>query len=403
MTMHVTTLPEEFQKALPVIETLENAGYEAYFVGGSVRDIIMGKAIHDVDIATSAFPAEVQALFSHTFDIGIEHGTVLVLLDDEQYEVTTFRTESTYQDYRRPDSVTFVRSLEEDLKRRDFRMNALAMKKDGTIIDLFDGVSDIQKKRICAVGEPDERFHEDALRMMRALRFASQLDFTIEPQTYQAISRHHELLRKISIERIQQEWLKLLNGKAPCKGIEAFIDTKCFESCPILSDYRDGLVTLSQTLLHGVNEPQAWLLISWCCKLDDKQTKALLKTWKCSNAMIHLVVPARSGLIKRVNHQLTDWDCYELGLEHLQLIECCLPHLQQEMDIDAITMRYQSLPIHSIKDLAVDGKLLLQTLDVKPGRWMGAFLSEAQRQIIAKNWLNERAFLIEKAKEFIEK
>src|SRR5699024_8631518 len=130
-------MPQEYIKARPIINKLEQAGFEAYFVGGSVRDILLHQKIHDVDIATSAFPAEVKAIFPKTIDIGIEHGTVLVLSEGEQYEITTFRTESTYQDFRRPDDVQFVRSLEEDLKRRDFTINALALNKKGTVIDLF--------------------------------------------------------------------------------------------------------------------------------------------------------------------------------------------------------------------------------------------------------------------------
>lgn len=175
--MKLTKLPKEFAEAAPLLKKIEAAGYEAYFVGGSVRDTILGQPIHDVDIATSAFPAEIKALFPRTIDIGIEHGTVLVLWEQAQYEITTFRTEAAYQDYRRPDKVDFVRSLKEDLKRRDFTINALALQEDGVIIDLFDGLADIDNQILRAVGHPQERFHEDALRMMRGLRFVSQLGF----------------------------------------------------------------------------------------------------------------------------------------------------------------------------------------------------------------------------------
>ena len=131
-------MPSEFQKALPVLEKIKEAGFEAYFVGGSVRDALLNRPIHDVDIATSSYPEETKRIFSRTADIGIEHGTVLVLDGDEEYEVTTFRTEDVYVDYRRPSAVSFVRSLEEDLKRRDFTVNAFALDETGEIIDLFD-------------------------------------------------------------------------------------------------------------------------------------------------------------------------------------------------------------------------------------------------------------------------
>lgn len=178
--MRLNELPIEYKKAIPVIRKIEAAGFEAYFVGGSVRDTLLGQKIHDVDIATSAFPEEIKQLFPKTIDIGIEHGTVLVFHEEEQYEITTFRTESTYQDYRRPDSVSFVRTLEEDLKRRDFTINAFALKEDGEIIDLFDGLTDLENHVLRAVGRPFERFHEDALRMMRGLRFVSQLGFKLK-------------------------------------------------------------------------------------------------------------------------------------------------------------------------------------------------------------------------------
>ena len=205
--MIVEQIPSEFQQALPVLKTIQDNGFEAYFVGGSVRDTIMGLPIHDVDIATSAYPAEVKALFKKTVDTGIEHGTVMVIDHGEGYEVTTFRTESGYQDYRRPDKVTFVRSLADDLKRRDLTINALAMDMNGKIVDLFGGLDDLKNHLIRAVGVPAERYHEDALRMMRTVRFASKLDFAIDPTTEKAIAENAPLLAKIAVERIHEEWV----------------------------------------------------------------------------------------------------------------------------------------------------------------------------------------------------
>lgn len=138
--MKIETLPAEFEPARPILSRIEEAGFEAYFVGGCVRDTILNLPIHDIDIATSAYPAEIKQIFSRTVDTGIEHGTVMILDHGTGYETTTFRTESGYQDFRRPDSVTFVRSLKEDLQRRDFTINALALKEDGTVVDLFDGL-----------------------------------------------------------------------------------------------------------------------------------------------------------------------------------------------------------------------------------------------------------------------
>ena len=164
--MRLSYLPSEFQKALPILEKIKAAGFEAYFVGGSVRDALLNRPIHDVDIASSSYPEETKQIFERTVDIGIEHGTVLVLENGGEYEVTTFRTEDVYVDYRRPSSVSFVRSLEEDLKRRDFTVNAFALNENAEVIDKFNGLADLDNRVLRAVGKAEERFNEDALRIM---------------------------------------------------------------------------------------------------------------------------------------------------------------------------------------------------------------------------------------------
>ncbi len=204
--MKIETLSSEFVAAQPVLQRLEAAGFEAYFVGGAVRDMLLQKPIHDVDIASAAFPEEVKKQFDKTVDTGIQHGTVMVLDHGLGYEITTFRTESTYTDFRRPDTVTFVRSLSEDLQRRDFTINALAMTYDGEIVDLFEGLADLSAGVIRAVGEAEVRFTEDALRMMRALRFSAQLGFQIAPDTRAALQRLAPNLAKIAVERIRVEF-----------------------------------------------------------------------------------------------------------------------------------------------------------------------------------------------------
>ena len=180
-------MKEPFLTAVPVLERLEAAGFEAYFVGGSVRDFLLNKEINDVDIATSATPDEVKQIFSKTVDIGIEHGTVLVLYQNQGYEITTFRSEAEYENFRRPKEVAFIRSLSEDLQRRDFTMNAIAMDKGGDLIDPFQGKLAILNQVIQTVGNAENRFQEDALRMMRAVRFVSQLSFKIEEATLTAL------------------------------------------------------------------------------------------------------------------------------------------------------------------------------------------------------------------------
>ncbi len=206
------TLPADVEK---IINTLEASGHEAYAVGGCVRDCILGKIPHDWDITTSAQPGDVKALFKKTFDTGIEHGTVTVLMGKTGYEVTTYRIDGKYEDGRHPSEVIFTASLEEDLKRRDFTINAMAYNPDRGLVDLFDGMADLKKGIIRAVGNPIERFTEDALRMLRALRFAAQLGFDIEPATYEAIKTLAPTLDKISAERIQVELVKLVTSANP--------------------------------------------------------------------------------------------------------------------------------------------------------------------------------------------
>ena len=173
--------------ATQIIERLEKAGFEAYVVGGCVRDSLLGKTPHDWDITTSALPEQVKSLFSHTVDTGLKHGTVTVLIGKEGFEVTTYRIDGEYDDGRHPNQVQFTLSLEEDLKRRDFTINAMAYNPTRGLVDLFGGISDLEERIIRCVGDPIARFSEDALRMMRAVRFAAQLDFEIEANTKQAV------------------------------------------------------------------------------------------------------------------------------------------------------------------------------------------------------------------------
>ena len=230
--MKLSYLPSEFQKALPILEKIKAAGFEAYFVGGSVRDALLNRPIHDVDIASSSYPEETKQIFERTVDIGIEHGTVLVLENGGEYEVTTFRTEDVYVDYRRPSSVSFVRSLEEDLKRRDFTVNAFALNENAEVIDKFNGLADLDNRVLRAVGKAEERFNEDALRIMRGLRFAASLDFDIEEKTFEAMTSHAFLLEKISIERSFIEFDKLLLAPHWKKGVKALLATKAYQYLP---------------------------------------------------------------------------------------------------------------------------------------------------------------------------
>lgn len=401
--MRLRVLPREFIKSKPIIEILEAGGHEAYFVGGSVRDSLLEKPIHDVDIATSAYPAEVKELFPRTIDIGIEHGTVLVLMGDEEYEITTFRTESTYQDFRRPDEVVFVKSLAEDLKRRDFTINALAMDQSGEIIDLFNGQADLEQQLIRAVGEASERFNEDALRMMRALRFASQLDFEIEAKTLEAIHEHHHLLGKISVERLRIEYLKLMLGQNRQKGLIPFIETNCFAYCPGFQEQIAQLTKLSQLDNRPLlEEAQVWLLTVATLELSPASTGKFMQRWKNSKQMTNRVMTLLRGLEFRLVHEWTPSWLFALGKENVTLLEESLVFFNVTGNLTKAVAAYDALPIKSMHNLAVSGKELLP-LKNQGGPWLGELLEILKENVLTGTLPNQRSDLLAFASAYVLK
>lgn len=401
--MKLTNLPSEFTKALPVLRQIEAAGYEAFFVGGSVRDVLLNQPIHDVDIATSAFPAEIKEIFPRTIDVGIEHGTVLVLQEDAQYEITTFRTESTYQDYRRPDHVEFVRSLEEDLKRRDFTINAFALKDDGEIIDLFEGLVDLDAKILRAVGNPHERFHEDALRMMRGLRFISQLGFHLETETFDAIYENHQLLAKISVERINIEFTKLLLGAFRNQAVKLLVETECYQYCPGLRNQGEALLRfadLNKQVLK--NETQAWVLLVDQLGLSETEIKPFLKDWKASNELIQDVREVYWGLQRRKDHSWLPMELYRLGERRAVLSEELLNYYDFPHDSQKVVDQVAKLPIHSLKQLAINGNDLMEAFNQKPGKWLKELLSACEQAVVEGELPNEPTLLLAYAEKQLE-
>jgi tRNA nucleotidyltransferase (CCA-adding enzyme) len=219
-----------------IIDTLTRAGFSAYAVGGAVRDCLLGLDAHDFDVTTSATPEEVKSLFEKTIDTGISHGTVTVLEDGEAVEVTTFRADGEYLDNRKPESVTLVKDVREDLSRRDFTINALCYNKYEGLIDLFGGQKDLQDKVIRAIGNPEERFREDALRILRAVRFSAQLGFEIEENTKNAVVKCEHLVKNLSVERISSEFDKILMSDSP-DHLKLLYDLGVLEHiCPEMCD-----------------------------------------------------------------------------------------------------------------------------------------------------------------------
>ena len=276
-------VPEEVRA---IMDTLTSAGYEAYCVGGCVRDSLLGRAPEDWDITTSALPEQVKSLFSNTVDTGIQHGTVMIVIKGVGYEVTTYRIDGKYLDGRHPEQVTFTRSLEEDLKRRDFTINAFAYNDESGIVDLFGGMDDLENQIVRAVGDPDARFTEDALRIMRAIRFAAQLDFEVEDETYAAIRRHADNLANVSMERIRVELEKTLMSQS-CGRVNEFFQLGMGEY--IVPGYADKCVSFDEEVAARLpkerkGDARRYLLLAILLKnLSDEEAKDALRAMKYDN------------------------------------------------------------------------------------------------------------------------
>ncbi|HEP6362479.1 TPA: CCA tRNA nucleotidyltransferase [Streptococcus pyogenes ABC020014530] len=381
--MKLMTMPSEFQKALPILTKIKEAGYEAYFVGGSVRDVLLERPIHDVDIATSSYPEETKAIFNRTVDVGIEHGTVLVLENGGEYEITTFRTEDVYVDYRRPSQVSFVRSLEEDLKRRDFTVNALALDENGQVIDKFRGLIDLEQKRLRAVGKAEERFEEDALRIMRGFRFAASLDFDIEAATFEAMRSHSPLLEKISVERSFTEFDKLLMAPHWRKGISAMIACQAYDYLPGLKQQEAGLNHLIVSLKDNFtfsDHHQAWAYVMISLAIEDP--KSFLKAWKTSNDFQRYVTKLIALYRIRQERSFEKLDIYQYGKEMASLVEGLRKAQSLSVDMDHIEALDQALAIHNKYDIVLNGSHLIKDFGMKPGPQLGLMLEKVELAIV---------------------
>ncbi|MFP7297862.1 CCA tRNA nucleotidyltransferase [Neobacillus niacini] len=378
-------MKEPFLAAIPILERIEAAGFEAYFVGGSVRDFLLNKEINDVDIATSATPEEIKQIFSKTVDIGIEHGTVLVLHQNQAYEITTFRSEADYEDFRRPKEVAFIRSLTEDLQRRDFTMNAIAMDKAGTLIDPFQGKWAIENRVIQTVGKAEDRFQEDALRMMRGVRFVSQLAFKIEEETLSALRKMVHLLDHIAVERKQTEFDKLLSGMNRKQALKLILETKIYAHLPGLSNQEEGIEELLQYELERLNTREMWVLLLFCLKVEKKEIEAFLRGWRIPLKEIRDIQLILYYLIKRFE---TNWSTYDLysatkdifiSSEKLYLV---ISGIRSEDNIQHLIRLYDGLPIKERSEMDLTGRDLLEWYNKSGGPWVKELLFKAEQAVV---------------------
>ncbi len=430
------------ENAKLILDTIHKAGFEAYIVGGCVRDAVLGKEPSDWDITTNALPGDVKKLFRRTIDTGIEHGTVTVMLGKEGYEVTTYRIDGKYEDSRHPSEVTFTRDLVEDMRRRDFTINAMAYNDEEGLVDHFGGIDDLEKRIIRCVGSPAERFTEDALRIMRAVRFAAQLDYEIEEETRSAIKELAPNLRKISAERIQTELVKLITSDHPERirtayelGITAVVIPE-FDKCmwteqvnihhmynvgdhiiETLRNVRNDRILRLTMLMHDIGKPETMLmddegvshfygheLVS--AQMADKIMKRLKFDRDTMDRVCNLIkyhderYPAEPAVIRRAIHRVGERDfplLFEVRFadtmaqstymrsEKLRLIEDAKAVYEKIIsDGDCV----------SLKNLAVGGNDLI-ALGIQPGRAIGVILNAMLSDVIDDPTRNNREYLLE--------
>lgn len=436
-----------------VVEKLQAAGHEAYVVGGCVRDAIRGIDPADWDVATNATPEEIQGIFRRSLYTN-RFGTVIVRMGEREIEVTTYRVEAGYSDHRRPDEVAFTRSLEEDLSRRDFTMNAMAWSPahGGTIVDPFGGQKDIEARVVRAVGDPDERFREDALRMLRAVRFAAVLGFTIEPATAAAVTRNAGLAAALSGERVQQEVVRILRGPVPSVGFRmlsnlgllpviapeleacrhtpqekvaaedvfehslATLDAAAAEMPPSTPDDEDLVLRLA-SLFHDVGKPDTY---------DDghfhqhefvgeAKVRQILRRWKFDKATVEAVAHL-------VRHHMfwyqPDWTSSavrrfirKVGLDRIPVLFALRKadnvgsgaRAPRMYALNELWLRVQE-EIHranafSKSDLAVDGRDVMRELGIPQGREVGRILDELFERVLDDPDLNTPERLLPLARE----
>ena len=391
------------KNAITAMERLEEAGYEAYIVGGSLRDILMDRNVHDFDITSSAKPEKVMEVFSDfkVIPTGLKHGTVTVLIEDEPVEITTFRSESGYSDGRHPDRVSFAKSVEDDLGRRDFTMNAMACRINGELVDLFDGQNDIANKLIRTVGDAKERFSEDALRMLRAIRFAGQLNFKIEEKTFDAIKELSPNIAKVSVERIAKELEKLLLSGNP-EYIALVYETGIFSviAPEVAMLFENGEISASTKALSKASFPEKKELyqIRLAIFLEglgaDKAAK-LLKRLKLDNDTINTVKKLLELSLREVENNETDMrrTVKEAGHKMMPL----LLEMRRAKGLKDNKELYQTVIDNgyctSISELNINGKDLMDA-GIPKGALIGSTLERLLELVIEKPELNTRESLL---------
>lgn len=424
-----------------ILAKLQESGYEAYIVGGCVRDALLGREPNDWDITTSALPMDVKRIFVKTVDTGLQHGTVTVLAGGKGYEVTTYRVDGVYEDGRHPKAVTFTPSLREDLQRRDFTINAMAYREPGVLVDLFGGQKDLADGVIRAVGDPVQRFSEDALRILRAIRFSAQLGYRIEDETLRAASELAVNLRKISAERIRVELEKTITSDHPAllrtaheAGITAMFlpeFDQCMETrqnnphhCYTVGEHilksmeliRNDRILRLTMLLHDVGKPACLTTdeqgidhfyghqevsasmaqaILKRLKYDNDTIRKVVKLVRCHDMQIRLTAPAVRKAVVKIGE-----DLFPLFLEVKQadlLAQSTYQREDKQEILDEVKRLYAEIIGHgdclNLKHLAVNGSDLVR-MGVRPGREVGDILARMLNDVLDVPSHNDKDYLL---------
>lgn len=377
--MVIDNFRDKFKGAIDILKIFNRNGYEAYFVGGCVRDYLLGEEFSDIDITTNALPEEVKKIFRKSIDTGIQHGTVTILVNGEGYEVTTFRTEDEYTNHRAPEKVEFVSNLREDLDRRDFTINAMALDSNGKLYDYHKGESDLTCKVIKTVNNPNDRFYEDALRMLRAFRFSSKLGFEIEKDTLEAIKKNAELIKFVSIERIVNEFKKLLSGKGNLRSLELLLDSKLntyipfLEEIEIIQDFSKYSFCQSLYILSKINDISFDILKE--LKLSNKEVK-LIKEFDKINTDFVRKIPLELILYK-YNFEDVVFIAEYFSYNNRNNIENC------------------KLTINSFDEVDITSQEIISTIGEKPGPWIKSVVSELEHEILLNRLDNNRKDILD--------
>lgn len=392
------TIPKDVKY---IIDTFYNNGYEAFMVGGCIRDSLLKKVPMDYDIATSAPPEITQKLFKKSIPTGIEHGTITVLINKNSYEVTTYRVEGKYSNNRKPDSVTFISNIKDDLARRDFTINAFAYNDRKGLLDYFSGNTDLNNKIIKCVGNPDKRFKEDSLRMLRAIRFSAQLNFNIDETTFSAIKSNSKSIQNISNERIRVELSKILLSNNAFSGLLKLENANLLkEILPYNLNINKAIDKLEKDLASRF----AFIFL----KLDSSLIETIMRNLTFDKNTINKVIHLTSAF-ENIKSIVSKSDCKRLIIKVGNDNIFSLINLYETVtsthisNINSLVKDiFKNKDALYIKDLSITGNDLISELNINPGKLLGELLNHLLNQVIDEKISNDYNCLIKSAKQYIK-